>query len=157
MESLPLIPDSDQHFPVHIATTADRNLLLRIFPVAMNHGICDGFAQRDFDKAVTDDPSHAEARFGRGQASLRWQRYPDAIADFTFALDNHYPPARALHGLAVAQLKTGHRESARANLVQSLKHSTNQEVQKLLEQLDQLADSSKNPDLPTDRAREIHP
>ncbi len=130
-----------------------------------NHGIEQSsqarryltYANRDFDKAVTDKPSHAEARFGRAQVSLRSQKFSEAIADFTCALDNHYPAARALHGLAVAQLKEGLRESARANLLQSLKHSTNQEVQNLLEQLDQLTDATENPELPMDRARGTHP
>jgi tetratricopeptide (TPR) repeat protein len=101
-------------------------------------------AQRDFDEAVKGDPDHAEARFGRGQARLRSNDYSQAIVDFTFALDNHYPPARALHGLAVAQLKTGLLDEARANLRESLRQSANREVQKLLEQMDQFVDAHRN-------------
>lgn len=72
-------------------------------------------ARRDFDRALELEPGFATAALHRGSLSYREDRYAEAVADLTRALDGGADPAEAHYRLALVY-------SAQRNRVAALKH-----------------------------------
>ena len=71
----------------------------------------DGAAVADFNAALTRDPGQAQAYMGRGLAMLRADRYDEARADFSRAID------LGTADLHVAYFNRGEAQEASGNLV----------------------------------------
>jgi hypothetical protein len=48
-ESFSFVPDHDGNFLIGYTAAADVNVLVRVFMIAVNDGICQGFSQGDFN------------------------------------------------------------------------------------------------------------
>jgi tetratricopeptide (TPR) repeat protein len=85
-------------------TLVNRGTLL-----AANHN--DDAAVADFNAAITRDPGLAAAYMGRGLAMMRAERYDDARADFTSAIERNHAD------LHIAYFNRGEAQEAAGNLV----------------------------------------